>query len=38
MTAIAERPGPPDWTGPALRFSAVALVGAVCISSAIFGF
>ncbi|MDP3492220.1 MAG: DUF2306 domain-containing protein [Hyphomonadaceae bacterium] len=38
MTAIAERSEPPEWTGAALRISAVALVGAVWISSAIFGF
>jgi len=38
MTAIAEPPGPPDWTGAALHFSVMALVGAVWISSAIFGF
>ncbi len=37
MTAIAERAGPPDWTGAALKISAVALVGVVWISSAIFG-
>lgn len=40
MTAIAERSqsdGPPEWTGAALRLSAVALVGVVWISSAIFG-
>lgn len=38
MTAIAEGSGPPAWTGAALRMSAIALVGAVWISSAIFGF
>ena len=38
MTAIADERGPPEWTGAALRISAVALVGAVWISSGIFGF
>lgn len=38
MTAIMDERGPPEWTGAALRISAVALVGAVWISSAIFGF
>lgn len=38
MTAIAEDMRPPEWTGAALRASAVALVTAVWISSAIFGF
>lgn len=37
MTAIAESARPPEWTGAALRWSAIALVGVVWISSAIFG-
>lgn len=37
MTAIADRTDPPEWTGALLRISGVALVGAVWISSAIFG-
>lgn len=38
MTAIAEASRPPDWTAAALRVSAITLVAAVWISSAIFGF
>jgi len=38
MTAITDQAGLPEWTGAVLRFSAMALVGAVWISSAIFGF
>jgi len=38
VTAITEGSGPPAWTGAALRAAAIALVGAVWISSAIFGF
>jgi hypothetical protein len=37
MTAIAEAIRPPEWTAAALRWSAITLVGAVWISSAIFG-
>jgi hypothetical protein len=37
MTAIAEDIRPPEWTGAALRWSAIALVAAVWVSSAIFG-
>ena len=37
MTAIADETGQRDWTGAALRISAIALVGIVWISSAIFG-
>lgn len=37
MTAIAEDIRPPEWTGAALRWSAIALVTVVWISSAIFG-
>ncbi len=37
MTAIAEASRPPEWTVAALRWSAITLVGAVWISSAIFG-
>jgi hypothetical protein len=38
VTAIAESSRPPEWTAAALRWSAITLVGAVWISSAIFGF
>jgi hypothetical protein len=38
MTAIAQGIRPPQWTAFALRISAIALVGAVWVSSAIFGF
>lgn len=38
MTALAQPLSPPRWTGAALRWASVALVGAVWISSAIFGF
>lgn len=37
MTAIAERAGPPQWTGAAVKVTGVALTGVVWISSAIFG-
>jgi hypothetical protein len=37
MTAIAENAPPPQWTEAALRWSSIALVAAVWISSAIFG-
>lgn len=37
MTALAQQMGPPQWTAAALRWTSVALVGAVWISSAIFG-
>ncbi len=37
MTAIAEGARPPEWTRAALRWSSVALVATVWISSAIFG-
>lgn len=37
MTALAQPMSPPQWTEAALRFASIALVGAVWISSAIFG-
>lgn len=37
MTALAQPLSPPRWTGAALRFASVALVGVVWVSSAIFG-
>lgn len=37
MTAIAETTRPPDWSAAALRWSAIALVGVVWLSSFIFG-
>lgn len=37
MTALAQPVSPPRWTGAALRFASVALVGVVWVSSAIFG-
>lgn len=37
MTAIAEDSRPPEWTGAALRVSAIVLVAVLWISSAIFG-
>lgn len=37
MTALAQPLSPPRWTGSALRWASIALVGAVWISSAIFG-
>jgi len=37
MTALAQSMQPPRWTEAALRIAAIALVGAVWISSAIFG-
>lgn len=38
MTALVQPMSPPRWTGSALRLASIALVGAVWISSAIFGF
>lgn len=37
MTALAQPMSPPQWTAAALRWSSIALVGVVWISSAIFG-
>lgn len=38
MTALAQRMSPPAWTGAVLRLASIALVAAIWISSAIFGF
>jgi Predicted membrane protein (DUF2306) len=38
MTALAQPMSPPAWTGAVLRVASVALVAAIWISSAIFGF
>lgn len=37
MTALAQPMSPPAWTASALRWASIALVGAVWVSSAIFG-